>query len=289
MDKVICVLVLYKPSLTILDKVIDAVIQQVDFLWVSDNTPGGSAGAYDLISHYSEKANYFLMDGNEGIARAQNRGIIYALENGYDFIYFLDQDSISPLGLVYGLKSKFVSLEHDGINVGGIGPQPINRDTGKRYQANINKGVYIRDDVREVSEIICSASLVKCQLFKVVGLMDEDLFIDNVDQEICWRSSQIAGYRFFMIMSLFLSHKVGEGDHRFLGVSVKIYVPFRMYYQYRNYFYLIRRAYVPIYWKFSNGVKYFCKFFYCCLFCESKKQYLVNIVKGTFNGLLLKK
>ena len=244
MKKVICVLVLYNPSANVLKKNIEAIIGQVDFLWISDNTPSGFKGIQEIISSYPKKIEYALMDGNVGIAKAQNEGIRLAIDHEFDFVYFIDQDSISPDKIVAGLLDEFSKLHDEGYKVGGIGPQPFNRDTGKAYLASVKKGCSIRDGIIEVSELINSASLISVNLFKEVGLMDEALFIDGVDHELCWRARNGERYRFFMVTSLPLSHKLGEGDRFFLGISVKVSTPFRTYYQYRNYFMLIYIIYI---------------------------------------------
>lgn len=42
--KVICIVVLYKPSTELLEKAIKSIVNQVDLVWISDNTPGGFKG-----------------------------------------------------------------------------------------------------------------------------------------------------------------------------------------------------------------------------------------------------
>lgn len=234
--KVICIVVLYKPSTELLEKAIKSIVNQVDLVWISDNTPGGFKGMDTIAGVFKSKLKYALMDGNVGIAKAQNAGIQYALDNDFDFIYFLDQDSISPSGIVNGLLQQFMDLENRGIKVGGVGAQPFNRDTGKKYEANVKKGKRVKDGVVEVSELINSSSLFTNELFKSAGMMDESLFIDGVDHELCWRANNKARYRFFKISSLLLNHKQGVGDKEILGITIRITTPFRIYYQYRNYF-----------------------------------------------------
>ena len=84
MKRVICVLVLYNPKFDVLDCNIRAIIDQVDLLWISDNTPGGFASVNAIIEKYSSKVKYALMDGNVGIAKAQNIGIQFAINNNFD-------------------------------------------------------------------------------------------------------------------------------------------------------------------------------------------------------------
>ena len=288
-NKIGAIIVLYNPSHDILRRNIDAIIRQVDLLWISDNTPGGYKRIHEIIDLYSDKVKYALMNGNVGIAKAQNAGIQYAIDNHFDFVYFLDQDSISPNGIVVTLLELFRNLMNEKIKVGGVGPQPFNRETGKAYLASFKKGHYIKENVKEVTELISSASLISTDVFRDTGMMDESLFIDGVDHELCWRAHFIGEYRFFMITSVLLSHKLGEGDQHFMGITVKIPTPFRTYYQFRNYFFLIRRQYVPTYWKLSNGLKYFGKYFYYPIFCKQRMAYFKNINKGIIHGCIERK
>ncbi len=221
-----------------------------------------------------------------GIAGAQNIAIKQVVDKGYKFIYFLDQDSISPENIVLSLKSKYDYLFNSGVLVGGIGPRPYNREQGKKYLGSIKKGIPFGNGLSEVTELINSGSLILSSVFINCGLMDESLFIDGVDHEFCWRAHKKCNYRFFIDEETYLSHKLGEGDRRFLWKKVAIPTPFRTYYQYRNYLKLIRRNYVPIYWKASNGLKYLIKFFYYPICISPRLSYLKNMVRGIRDGIL---
>lgn len=115
--------------------------------------------------------------------------------------------------------------------------------------------------------------------------MDGSLFIDGVDHEWCCRCNKIMKGRFFIAENEHLSHQLGEGDRCFLWKKVAIPTPFRTYYQFRNYFILICRGYVPLYWKISNGIKYIIKAFYYPIFISPRKEYLKNIYGGIRDGI----
>lgn len=283
MRKVICVLVLYNPEISLLIRAINVIISQVDMLWISDNST--KLIAYPTEWRSSEQIRYQKMPGNIGIAAAQNEGIKYAIKEKYDFVYFLDQDSISPEGIVLQLVSQYRLLCSKGINVGAVGPRPYNRKENVEYRGSVRKGKILYEGITEVTELINSASLVPVKVFEQVGLMDESLFIDGVDHEFCWRAKRKLGSRFFIVESVKLSHQLGEGDRYFLFRKVAIPTPFRTYYQFRNYFILIRRGYVPVYWKLSNGFKYVIKYFYFPLCVPPRFGYLKNINKGVVDGL----
>lgn len=282
-DRVICILVLYNPSVKLLEIAIESIISQVDLLWISDNTPQGTNGIETLIKPYGDRIKYKLMNGNEGIASAQNAGIQFAIEEHYNFIYFLDQDSISPEDIILSLKSRFNAIKFLGVKIGGIGPQPYNRVSGHDY---IQKGDFFSEELEEVREIMNSGSLISTHLFEEVGMMDAPLFIDAVDYELCWRANYLESYRFFILCKMRLSHMLGEGDKHLLGRTLKISSSFRTYYQFRNWFILARRKYVPLSWKIRNGLKYIIKYIYFPIFVSPRWDYFRNINRGIIDGIM---
>jgi len=280
--KIGCVVVLYNPDTSLLVKVLDAVKEQVDGVFISDN----STEKVELsIFCENESIVYEKMPTNLGIAAAQNVGIKYFIKNGFTHVVFLDQDSIMNQGLVSRLQEDLEYLKSQSIKVGAIGPRPVNRQSKKEYRGSVKKGKQITPYITEVTEIISSASLVELNNYKDVGFLDEALFIDGVDHEWCWRAMMINNLRFFISEKTNLSHQLGEGDRFFIMRNVAIPTPFRVYFQYRNYLILIKRGYVPIYWKLSNGFKYFVKIFYYPIFLKSHKAYLTNIMRGINDGL----
>lgn len=284
MEKIICVLVLYNPNIILLSKVVSSIISQIDKMWISDNSDREICLPNAIMS--AEKVVYKKMSGNIGIAAAQNCGIKYAIENKYDYLYFLDQDSISPNGVIDAMLRQFEALCKEGFVVGAVGPRAFNRYENKEYRGSFKKGNRISDNITEVTELISSASFIKLSTFESAGLMDEKLFIDGVDHEWCWRVNNLMKGRFFIIENIRLSHHLGEGDRSFFLKKIAIPTPFRTYYQFRNYFILLRRNYVPVYWKLSNGVKYVVKLFYFPMCISPRMAYLKNIWKGIYDGIL---
>lgn len=282
MKRTICILVLYNPDFSITNKVIERIVSQVDTLYIADNSP---IAVGKNIQQYPNVI-YEEMEGNVGIAAAQNRGIDVAIKEGFEYVFFLDQDSICPPDIIRGLRTSYEELLNSGIIVGAVGPCVINRISGKPYRGLINNGTRINVKYTEVAQLISSATFSSVEVFRKVGGMESALFIDGVDHEWCWRASAHWGYRFFMDNTIQLSHQLGEGDRFFLFRKIAIPTPFRTYYQFRNYFILCRRGYVPLYWKISNGFKYLIKTLYYPLFVPPRKEYLKNIWKGIIAGVI---
>lgn len=279
-----CVLVMYNPQRELLTASLNSLTGQVDEIFLGDNSGNILDFMEEILSSYSN-VYYHSFNKNLGIAEAQNRGIAYFQEKEFDFIIFMDQDSLAPANLVSSLLADYNRLQEAGIAIGGIGPRPFNRGEGKPYVGAVKKGKLILPGITEVGEIISSASLIPMGHFKQVGTMEARLFIDGVDHEWCWRAKKIGGWRFFISEKIQLSHQVGEGDRPFIFRKVAIPTPFRTYYQFRNYFRLVHRGYVPFYWKISNGFKYSIKFFYYPVCVSPRMSYMKQILKGIYAGI----
>ena len=281
--KIGCIIVLYNPNISMLVSILDVISKQVLTVYIVDNS------TVDNVLNFSNYSNviYEKLGGNIGIASAQNIGLKFFKD--YEYILFLDQDSIPSENLISKLLENYLFLLGENIDVGAIGPRPFNRSENKKYEGKIKKGRELYQNITEVGELISSSSLIAVQNFNKVGLLEGDLFIDAVDHEWCWRAKAVGNYRFFIIEDILLSHQLGEGDKSFLGVKIHIPAPIRTYYQFRNYIKLLNRNYVPFYWKFFNGIKYFFKYFYYSIFLSEGGKYFKYMNKGIFDGFRNKK
>lgn len=224
-------IVLYNPDITRLRQNIEAIVSQVQDLVIVDNGSGNICEIDALVKIYPN-VTLILSEKNLGIAYAQNRICQFAEEKGYDWAITLDQDSISPIGLV----DEYEKLINDP-SVGMVSPRIIDRNFGE---------IYIKENVSEVEEInecIASASAIRISAWKEVGGFYEPLFIDKVDFDIC-QSLREAGYIILRTNRVKLLHEVGHScivhyagkDWQLLNHS-----PLRYYYIIRNAFIVGRR------------------------------------------------
>lgn len=282
------IIVLYNPNMKELGLSIEMLLPQVDMVCLVDNSQVDNS---HLISR-DDKVKYIPLLENVGIAKAQNVGISYLRENQFDFALFSDQDSRVSEGLVSILEDAYLSLESNGEFVGVVGTKAINKLTNKAYppKSKIIEQRIIKSmeggsiKVTECYSVISSVSLISLRVLNTVGGFDEELFIDGVDHEWCWRAWHNNGLRSYVVEDAILYHQFGEGDRSLIGKDVEIASYRRMYFQYRNYLWLCRRSYVPRYWKRKNGIKYIVKMFYFPIFVKPRMKYLVNIAKGIKDG-----
>ena len=88
--KIIAIIVLYKPNIDLMNKVLLSINTQVNNIILINN----GCEKYDF-SNFDNIESINLGD-NFGIAYAQNRGIEKALKLGADYVLLSDQDTIYP-------------------------------------------------------------------------------------------------------------------------------------------------------------------------------------------------
>lgn len=291
--KIGCILVLFNPNIELLNSVICSIENQIEKICIIDNS-AFACTEKSIIDN--NKINYFALNKNIGIAAAQNIGLDYFITENFNYILFVDQDSILPSNLVEKLINGTIALVNNDCKVAVVCPTSINRQDGKPYKEKypILDNLYLQYQNEEynflkVNSCGSSASLISIENLRNVGLMDAFLFIDGVDNEWCWRAKEKCNLDSFILQDIGINHQLGEGDKSILGFKFAISTPFRIYYQFRNYIILCRRDYVPRVWKIKNGYKYLIKFFILSIFIAPRIRYLRSILRGIKDGVNFKK
>lgn len=280
------VVVYFEPDTDIARRQLAALAGQDLSLVVVDNSAKPHGAVLQGQTDYFSRIDYLFLNGNKGIAEAQNIGI-ERLQGLADYVVLLDQDSIPEKEMLSSLLSELLQLANSGYRIAAIGPTPINRATGQPYRARLrqDKNIFPGSNTAQVGQLIASGMLFSMQTYSEIGGMENGLFIDGVDHEWCWRARSVFHYEIAMSRTAKLSHMLGEGDRKLLLFSLKISTPFRLYYQIRNYILLSTRPYVPFKWKISNFFKYFVKFFYYTTIPSQRRLYAKNFVRGARDGI----
>jgi rhamnosyltransferase len=255
MKRIYAIVVIYNPDVGQLKLSLDILKQDVSRVIVCNN----SSYEIDLGDPSFTILNF---GENLGIAKAQSIGMKLAFDDGADFILQMDQDSIPEPNMVSKLESAFNRLRDNGIMVGLIGPVDYDRDTMTSNKPRINRGkvLAIDSNLIAVDSTLSSGSLIPRDAYELVGGMSDDLFIDAVDFDYCWRLKQ-KGFTVIRCLNAHLLHRLGEGSKLLFGlVSVRVPSPIRHYYTFRNVIYLIGKKHPPLYWKLSNAVKLVLKY-----------------------------
>lgn len=242
-----------------------------------------SIGVINKIPGRESIVTYIPLIVNKGIAYAQNVGIEIAIEKGYKYILFKDQDSTFDNESILALYEEYKAVSALDHNIAAMGPVIINNAQGKEYKNTLNK-----DDItKQVSTIISSGMLTESEKLMQIGFMEKELFIDNVDHEWCWRA-MANGFSIYMTRKSVLYHSVGSSTKRILDMQIIKSAPFRSYYKYRNNIWLIKRKYVPNLWKVKTLINMLLQYvIYIVCFKEYGLEYLKHASKGIKDGIIL--
>ncbi len=190
-----------------------SVCEQVDRVFVIDN--GSTSFSFDQ-AYESDKVTVFINEENIGLAAAQNMGVKAALEGGYDWILFLDQDSFLTRGYVSTMLSHFQSLDIiDKKRVFMLGPRIFDEGGGFFYKHLVKWGSLgfkrvscAGEIIENVIFIISAGSFIARWAFEKLGFFKEEFFIDYVDNEFCLRGIS-RGFKIQVVCNAILFHKIG--------------------------------------------------------------------------------
>ena len=250
---VLAVAVTYNPDIELLTRVLESVAQQVQHLVVVDNASANAEDVRRLTSAVS--AQFIDNTYNLGIASAQNQGIALARNGGFTHVLLLDQDTILAPGVVADLAENLKALEDGQGGVAAIGPAYYELNSQRQTKAYLANGlclsrIPLASKTRPVASdfIIASGSLIPLAVLERVGGFREDLFIDLVDVEWCFRA-RAAGYRSFLSPTSGVDHRLGSGTVKLGLRKIVVHVPIRNYYWVRNALWLARQPYTPLAWR----------------------------------------
>lgn len=282
-------MVCFYPNLKELKKNIESIVFQVDKLIVVDNSEKPIKQDFFIDNYLGEKIEWVPLYKNMGIGFAQNVGIKKAIEQQYDGILLLDQDSNPPANMVEKLSNGIIYLLKQGIKVACLGPEIYNKNSNEIYKPILNKGLKLNEDFIEKDVLISSGKLILADAVRIIGMMDDSLFIDFVDFEWCWRARK-SGYRIFITNQVKMAHMVGQKNVKIFGIyNLLIPSPIRHYYQFRNFILLIKRDYVPKYWKFKTLIERSIDLVVYSLFIPKRTKRIRYMSKGIIDGVLSKR
>lgn len=251
--RILAVAVTYNPDTALLAQVLQAVAHQVQGVIVVDN---GSSKVDDIRSVAAAvEAHLLANEQNLGIAEAQNQGVAWARTQGYSHVLLLDQDTILAAGVIADLSDKLRALEKEHGGVAAIGPAYYELNSQQQTRGYRAKGLRLarlslanQAQPIESDFIIASGSLIPLAILEKVGGFKEDLFIDLVDVEWCFRA-RAAGYRSFLSPTAAVDHHLGSGTVGIGSRQIAVHVPIRNYYWVRNALWLARQPFTPPAWK----------------------------------------
>lgn len=226
--------VLYNPGNDVPDN-IRTYLPFVERLVAVDNSTIDCAAAQVIAS--MEKVEFVGMGGNMGIAAALNAGCGRLMDEGFEVVLTMDQDSQFPLHEAEEILPAVDRLLNDYAIVG----------------LNFNARSHDAGEITVPRYWLTSGNFLSLSAYKAVGGFNDELFIDYVDIEFDCRLNR-AGLKICYLNKYSLIHKIGNPiPIRFFGKTFYAMneSPIRCYYRYRNSSYLYR----------SDKPFYRCKYF----------------------------
>lgn len=267
-------LVLYNPDLYRLKENIDSIIKQVKSVVLIDN------GSLNIEEVKAELSNYRCVtiiknDKNYGIGFALNQIIKFCIDNHFEWVLTLDQDTVVPKDIIKNYV-KYITVGKVAL----ICPKIQDRND-LIHDNNQND-----DEIVFVKKCITSASLTNVEICKEIGLFDETMFIDLIDFDYCIRLS-LMGYRILKVNTSIIIHQLGNLKiYNLLGKKIHVtnHSKERIYYYFRNSIYYSRKhkriiRTKEIYWDLFKKI---CKI---NVFEKDKLNKMLYLLRGIEDGL----
>lgn len=224
-------IVVYKPDLNRLKENINAIIGQVNSVLLFANGSDSYLQIRNLQNQFGS-VEIIQSKKNQGIAFGLKSIMEYAVRNSYDWVYTIDQDSVSQPGLIDEYK-KYINLPKVGILTCNIVDRNFKQDNG------FSNG----EKYREVEKCITAGSFMNVAAYSQSDGYDSKMFIDGVDWDVCY-SLRRNGYKIYKVNYNGVLQEVGHGKN--VNLLWKKYItygesPLRNYYGARNDIYLAKK------------------------------------------------
>ncbi|MFK3710746.1 glycosyltransferase family 2 protein [Leclercia adecarboxylata] len=260
-----CVVVWYNPSKKELNN-IKSYYAHVDKIYIVDNSDSDNSGLLNSQDFSAEKIEYHPNLTNIGIASALNKGCLSAIEDGFEWVMTMDQDSTFPEHEITKLVNEFEAKVKVYKDIAIVAP----RTSDLQPHGFVEK-------------VITSGNIVNLHAYKQVGGFDDELFIDEVDHDFCFKLMQ-ANYKIFLLSNVRMAHSLGNSKiHNFI-FNYKFHVmhhsPVRKYYIIRNRL-VVRKRY-PAYTRryIKDNIHLLISII---LFESNKLEKIINVARGYFD------
>lgn len=207
-------IVTFEPDIERLGQNLDGIAGQVDKVLICDNGSSNAEAIRALAGRVGD-VRVLSSSTNEGIGAALNRLAEHARTLGATSILTLDQDSVSPAGMVAELSR----VAARGIPV--VTPYIVDRNklsVDEYHRLALPEIEFYEQAARRGA--ITSGELVDLSVWAEVGGFDEQFFIDYVDYDFNQRVL-LAGHRIARANRTHLLHEVGRAVPTWLRVPRK--------------------------------------------------------------------
>lgn len=239
-ERVSVVVTSYNPDSSFIDR-FSPLLSYCESIIVCDNTPGGTT-----FSDAPDGFEFIIHKENLGLGPALNSGIQKAKENNTDVVVLFDQDSTPTVSLIQALHRSLALVDQEHTNKTCIGPFLVDdKSAGLDIVAAEHQ---LEPDLDYGENLPTSGMTFRLSNIDQHTLFTDDLFIDWVDHEWCYRLAK-QGWRFARNMNAKMPHRLGEREAYFFSKRFFVPTPFRHYFQVRDGLALLTLKHVPLHAK----------------------------------------
>lgn len=177
---------------------------------------GSSDDSLEYAKNNYKDLEYYVNEKNLGFAEGNNIGINKTISLGYDYVYLINQDTISEPD---SLK-KLVNLLQSDESIAAVQPRLMLWPEKDKVNSLGNSIHYLgfgfsgggyqkfSGDLtpKEIAYPSGAAVVIKTEVLKKIGLFDPRLFAYHEDLDLGWRM-RLAGYKVFVAPDAVVFHK----------------------------------------------------------------------------------
>lgn len=190
----------------------------------------------EIVDEYFTKVNLINVGYNSGFAHANNIGLKYAIDENYDYVLMINEDTIAEKTLV----SELIKYANNNTaTIPKIYSDPFkkiiwyaagNVDFKTGIASNIQDEYRYTDQCINVNFMTGCCMLVHTDIIKKVGFFDEDFFMYYEDTDLSLRMYE-NGINMIYVPSTYIWHRIQNRKDK----------PYKIYYMMRNRLYWIRK------------------------------------------------
>ncbi len=187
-------------------------VDQYEILVVDNHSADNSV---EYVKTNWPKVKVISNQENLGFAAGNNIGFNYAIDNGFSYVYLLNQDTV----VVPNFLEQAIKLAKTDFGIGAVQSKLLLDDDKTKINSIGNEIHYLGFGFagghktsdqgivdREITYPSGAASLWSVGALKEVGLFNEELFMYHEDLDLGWRL-RLAGYKVMLAAQSIVYHK----------------------------------------------------------------------------------
>jgi len=215
-------------GITSISECVDSLLGQTLQTEVIVVENGSTDGSRKFLEEKYPNLTLLVQDKNYGFAGGVNIGIRYALQNGFKYIGLLNNDAVADKHWLENLRSVFEKDPKIGIatcKLMSIDKKSLDSTGdfytfwGLPYPRGRGEAVTSKyDNATDVFAGSGGASLYSAEMFRAIGLFDEDFFAYYEDVDISFRA-QLTGWKVVYVPDAIAYHQIGKTSGKMKGFT----------------------------------------------------------------------